>query len=1519
MGSLDRFSTPVAQWFTDSFDAPTPAQAEAWDAISSGEHSLVVAPTGSGKTLAAFLWSLDSLFRELTAEPDAPAGVRVLYVSPLKALGVDIERNLAAPLEGIGERAAATGTALPPIRTAVRSGDTPSSDRARMLRQPPHVLITTPESLYLMLTSQAQEILRTVETVIVDEIHAVAPTKRGTHLALSLERLDALLERPAQRIGLSATVRPLDTVAQFLAGDQPVRTVTPPSTKQWDLNVRVTVDDLTDLPELPQPTDVVDSALPTVGSLWPHIEGDLLDRIEANRSTLVFVNSRRTCERLTSRLNELHHERLGGDQADRSGHLPAQLMTPRDEMADPPEVIARSHHGSVSKEERQQTEQALKAGTLRCVVATSSLELGIDMGAIDEVIHMGAPPSVSSALQRTGRAGHSVDAVSRSTFYPLHRLDVLHCAAIVDAMRAGDIESIAMVPNALDVLAQQLVAHVAAHPDGVDVEECFDMVRRAGPYRGLDRGAFDRTLGLICGAYPSTDFPDLRARVDHADTGLLTPRRGAQRVAITSGGTIPDRGLFAVYLEAGEEAARRVGELDEEMVYETRVGDVITLGASSWRVTTITHERVLVAPAPGHTGRLPFWHGDLLSRPAAAAERLGEIVRRLHEPDAEAPDLDTNALTNLISLIADQRAATDVIPDERHVVVERLRDDLGDWRIVIHSPWGRAVNQPWSAAIAARLIDATGIDPVPVAGDDGFVLRLPDGEIDVASLIAFDADEIDEITRTGVTSSALFAARFRECAARALLLPRRDPGARAPLWQQRLRAKQLLEVARRYPDFPVSVETARECLGDVYDLPALRRVMEGLGAGRIEVTEVEREAASPFAHALLFEYTGNFVYDADTPLAEKRAALLSLDPDLLAQLLGTARLAEVLDPAVIDEVERELQHLTPERRARDSDQITDLLRTLGPLTRAELAERCVDDAVLEAGLASDRPHSARAWPVEIGGCTRFATTDDLATLHDAVGIAFPTEATPGPVTTGSIATGSIATGPVTALLGRYARAHGPFSVATAAEALGLGQAVARAGLEQLCARRDVVRGEFRVGAGVEFCDAGVLRRIRARSLAAARAQIEPVEQRALVEFLAAHHRLGAERGLDGTFAAIEQLAGVALPASAWESLILPARVPDYRPQMLDDLISTGDVVACGHGRSGRRDGWVSLHPSEIAPLTLNQRPPGVEPELGAFLDEGGLFFTQVVDRARTEGLDHTTAEWEEQLLDLWWAGLVTPDSFAPVRAMLQPQRSPRSAPTRRHRLRLGRTSAAQAAQARRMQSGSPQVAGRWTRLPRPNGVNTDLTGPGAVAEHGQALGEILLHRHGIVTRDAVRTEQVVGGFALVYKVLRGFEDAGLAQRGYFVEGLGPAQFATSAAVDALRGFRHASAPPRLLAATDPANPFGAALPWPEVTDAPRPARRAGAMVVIVEGSAALFIERGGRSAVVLSPEHVATAVGTWVAAARAGRVPSARLDTINGHSALGSPFADVFLESGFVIAPTGLRLRASSQEGGLSG
>ena len=1509
MDSLERFSTPVARWFAESFDAPTPAQAEAWDAISSGEHSLVVAPTGSGKTLAAFLWSLDSLFRELTAEPDAPAGVRVLYVSPLKALGVDIERNLAAPLEGIGERAAATGTALPPIRTAVRSGDTSSSDRARMLRHPPHVLITTPESLYLMLTSQAQEILRTVGTVIIDEIHAVAPTKRGTHLALSLERLDALLERPAQRIGLSATVRPLDTVAQFLAGDQPVRTVTPPSTKKWDLNVRVTVDDLTDLPELPQPTDVVDSALPTVGSLWPHIEGDLLDRIEANRSTLVFVNSRRTCERLTSRLNELHHERLGGDRADRSGHLPAQLMTPRDEMADPPEVIARSHHGSVSKEERQQTEQALKAGTLRCVVATSSLELGIDMGAIDEVIHMGAPPSVSSALQRTGRAGHRVDAVSRSTFYPLHRLDVLHCAAIVDAMRVGDIESIAMVPNALDVLAQQLVAHVAAHPDGVDVEECFDMVRRAGPYRGLDRGAFDRTLGLICGAYPSTDFPDLRARVDHADTGLLTPRRGAQRVAITSGGTIPDRGLFAVHLEAGEEAARRVGELDEEMVHETRVGDVITLGASSWRVTAITHERVLVVPAPGHTGRLPFWHGDLLSRPAAAAERLGEVVRRLHEPDAEAPDLDTNAFTNLVSLIADQRAATGVIPDERHVVVERLRDDLGDWRIVVHSPWGRAVNQPWSAAIAARLIDATGIDPVPVAGDDGFVLRLPDGEVDVASLIAFDADEIDEITRTGVASSALFAARFRECAARALLLPRRDPGARAPLWQQRLRAKQLLEVARHHPDFPVSVETARECLGDVYDLPALRRVMEGLGAGRIEVTEVERESASPFAHALLFEYTGNFVYDADTPLAEKRAALLSLDPDLLAQLLGTARLAEVLDPTVIDEVERELQHLAPERHARNADQVTDLLRTLGPLTRDEIAARCVDDAVLEAGLAGDRPNSARAWPVEIGGRTRFAATDDLATLHDAMGVALPVEATPGPV----------AVDPIAALLRRYTRTHGPFSVATAAEALGLGQAVVRAGLEQLCTRRDVARGEFRAAAGVEFCDAGVLRRIRARSLAATRAQIEPVEQRALVEFLAVHHRLGAEHGVDGTFAAIEQLAGVALPASAWESLILPARVPDYRPQMLDDLIASGDVVACGHRRSGRRDGWVSLHPTEVAPLTLGQRPPDVEPKLAPFLDEGGLFFTQIVERARAEGHDHTTAEWEEQLLDLWWAGLITPDSFAPVRAMLQPQRSARSAPTRRHRLRLGRTSAAQMAQARRMQSGGPRVAGRWTRLPRMDVTNTDPAGPGAVAEHGQALGEILLHRHGIVTRDAVRTEQVAGGFALVYRVLREFEDAGLAQRGYFVEGLGAAQFATSAAVDALRGFRHASAPPRLLAATDPANPFGAALPWPKTTGVPRPARRAGAMVAIVEGTAALFIERGGRSAVVLSPAHVPTAAGVWVAAARAGRIPSARLDTINGESALGSTFADAFLEAGFVISPNGLRLRASSQSGGLSG
>lgn len=1489
---LDRFSTPVRRWFTASFAAPTPAQAEAWDAISGGDHALVVAPTGSGKTLAAFLWSLDMLVQELS-EGSHPSdsvgptagtteGVRVLYISPLKALGVDVQRNLVAPLTGIRQAAAAEGVAVPEIRTAVRSGDTPASERARMTRRPPHVLITTPESLFLMLTSAARETLRTVHTVIVDEVHAVAATKRGTHLALSLERLDALLARPAQRIGLSATVRPVDTVAAFLGGDRPARVVAPASDKRLDLTVRVTVPDLADLPDPPVPVDVTESALPTANSLWPHLEHDLLARIDQNRSTLIFVNSRRTCERLTSRLNELHRDRLEGP-GERPDRLPAQIMLPRDEMAGAPQVIARSHHGSVSKDERASIEAALKSGELTCVVATSSLELGIDMGAIDEVIQMGAPPSVAAALQRIGRAGHAVGEVSKATFYPLHRLDVLHCAAIVQAVRDRDIEHIAMVTNALDVLAQQVIAHVAAEEHGVDVEELFDLVRRAGPYRSLPRAAFDGVLDLVGGVYPAADFPDLRARV-HRDpeTGRLTTRRGAQRLAVTNGGTIPDRGLFGVYL-AGEETARRVGELDEEMVYESRVGDVITLGASSWRVTEITHDRVLVAPAPGHTGRLPFWVGDPTSRPATMAQRIGALAR---DPE-QAVDLDEYATANLAALVADQRAATRVLPDEQHVVIERIRDDIGDWRILIHAPWGRAVNAPWAQAIAARFVAETEMDPVPVPGDDGIVLRLPDAEYDLAAMITFEPAEVEELVTARVGDSALFASRFRECAARALLLPRRDPGRRAPLWQQRQRAAQLLAVARTYTDFPVIVEAARECLSEVYDMAALRELMTQLDAGRVTITQVDTETASPYAESLLFAYTGAFVYSGDTPLAERAAALLSLDPDLLAQVLGRAALAEILDPEVVAAVGAEVAGLTPRRRATDAAGIVEVLRRVGPLTRDDLLLR-VDAS---ADTAIDTALSERTiTEVRIGERPHLAAVDDLATLRDALGVPVPTGFTAGVAPPD----------PLGALVARFAWTHGPFTATDVAGAFAIGNQVARQALDRLVAERDLVAGEFVPGAGAGYCDATVLRRIRARSLAVMRAQIEPVDQRALPGFLADHHQLGRLRGTDGVFTAIEQLAGVPLPASAWETHILPARVGDYAPGMLDELVGSGEVVASGHGRLGDRDGWVALHPADLVALTLSQRPAEEpEPALGAYLTTGSWFLGEIIARAREaadpDAAQRLESDWSEDLLTLWWSGRVTPDSFAPIRAMLSATtRRTRSAPRRPRRLRLSGVS--------RPIPGDPRTAGRWSRLPAPTSDPT---------EHARALGEVLLHRHGVVTRGALRAEQVVGGFALVHRVFRGFEDAGQAQRGYFIDGLGAAQFARASTVDVLRRHAEIDDAPRVLAATDPANPFGAALDWPGAPGGHRPGRKVGALVVLAGGTVALFVERGGRSVLVLDEVHLDRALVELAESARAGRPDGLVVTQIDGEAALTSPWHDRFIAAGFVPVPSGLRVRRS--------
>ncbi|MFI6312651.1 ATP-dependent helicase [Nocardia fusca] len=1511
---MTEFSAATQQWFDGAFPAPTAAQLGAWQAIAAGEHTLVIAPTGSGKTLSAFLWAIDRL-----AAADPPeVGTSVLYISPLKALAVDVERNLRAPLVGVRQTARRLGLPAPEISVGVRSGDTTAQERRRLQRTPPDILITTPESLFLMLTSAARETLRGVRTVIVDEVHAIAGSKRGSHLALSLARLDTLTERPAQRIGLSATVRPPEDVGRFLVGSAPITVVNPPAPKTFDLSVRVPVPDMTEPGESDRP-----------GSLWPHVDEAIVELVLEHRSSIVFANSRRLAERLTARLNEAYAGRLG-ESVDTAHAPPAQLgpSTEVNHGAEP--LLARAHHGSVSKEQRALIEDDLKSGRLRCVVATSSLELGIDMGAVDLVVQVEAPPSVASGLQRIGRAGHQVGEISRGVLFPKHRTDVVHCAVAAQRMLAGQIEALKIPAHPLDILAQQTVAACALEP--LDVDTWFDTVRGTGSYAALPRSSYEAVLDLLAGRYPSDEFAELRPRlVWDRDAGTLTGRPGAQRLAVTSGGAIPDRGMFAVYM-VGEKASR-VGELDEEMVYESRVGDVFALGATSWRIEDITYDRVLVTPAFGHPGRLPFWHGDSLGRPAELGAALGEFVRRAGTQTSPetlteqttAAGLDENATANLRALLEDQRNATGRLPTDRTLVVERFRDELGDWRLVLHSPYGMPVHAAWALAVGARLRERFGVDAAPNASDDGIVVRLPDttDEPPGAELFVFEPDEIDDLVTEQVGGSALFASRFRECAARALLLPRRDPGRRAPLWQQRQRSAQLLDVARKFPDFPILLETVRECLRDVYDLPALRELLTAVARRRVRLVEVETATPSPFANALLFDYIGQFMYDGDSPLAERRAAALSLDSALLAELLGRVELRELLDSEVIAQVELELQRRTPERHARDMEGLADLLRLLGPLTRAEARERCrADPADWFTELAGAR----RALEVSYAGQTWWAAIEDASRLRDALGVPLP------------IGTPAAFIEPVPDPLGdlvaRYARTHGPFTTESVAHRFGLGPAVAAAALHRLGLEKRVVEGEFTPETGgSEWCDAQVLRRLRRRSLAAARHEVEPVSTATFGRFLPDWQHIGTDelRGIDGVATVVEQLAGVPVPASAWESLVFPARVRDYTPAFLDELMATGEVRWSGHGAINAKDGWIALHPADQAPLTLS---PADDPEftetqlalltaLGAgpaltagpdhrpeadpapsVLHSGGAYFFRQLSDA-TGLLDDAAVS--AALWDLVWAGLVSGDTFAPVRARLSgstrapaAHRTPRRAPR-------GRTYLPRPAMPSR--SGPPTVAGRWSLLPERATDNT-------VRAH--ATADLLLERYGVLTKGSVQSEGVPGGFALVYRVLSEFEDRGRCRRGYFVDSLGGAQFSTTDVVDRLRSFdgdRRPAGAALALAACDPANPYGAALPWPKTEGGPghRPGRKAGALVVLVDGELVLYLERGGKTLLTCTEDPAARQAGAGALAdlVRTGRADSLVIDRVDGESVHGNTFAEFLTAAGFATTPQGLRLRGA--------
>jgi ATP-dependent Lhr-like helicase len=1423
---LAPFSPETRTWFERTFSEPTPAQVLGWPAIATGKHTLIQAPTGSGKTLAAFLYGID----KLTPEPGR--GLRLLYVSPLKALNYDIERNLRGPLAGLGSE----------LTVAVRTGDTPQKERQRMLRHPPDILITTPESLFLMLTSQAREILRGVETLILDEVHAVAGTKRGAHLALSVERLERLVMSgdqvpgPVQRIGLSATQRPLDEIGRFVSGGREIQLVDAGRAKELDLEIVVPLEDMT-VPEEG-----------SYNSVWPSIYPEILKLVSEHRSTIVFVNNRRLAERLALRLNELANE-------------------DRDE----PIEIARAHHGSVAREQRLEVEELLKKGEIPCLVATSSLELGIDMGAVDLVIQVESPKSVARGLQRIGRAGHELGAVSKGRIFPKFRADLLEAAVVAKQMQEGAIEETVIPRNPLDVLAQQIVAICA--DEEIEVGELHQLIRRAYPFAELSRVQLENVLDMLAGRYPSDEFAELRPRIVWDRTGgVVRGRQGARRLAVTNAGTIPDRGLFGVHLVDG---GGRVGELDEEMVYEARAGQTFLLGASSWRIEEITRDRVLVSPAPGVPGAVPFWKGEGVGRPYELGQAVGAVSRELlalSEPKAlkrlrSEHSLDDRAAQNLLAFLREQEGATGAVPSDRTVVVERFRDEIGDWRLCILTPFGARVHAPWALALAARVRESLGLDANAIWSDDGIAIHLPDADAAPPSdVVLIDPEEIEELVVNEVGDSALFGARFRENAARSLLIPRRRPDQRTPLWQQRLKAQSLLQVARKFPAFPVMLETYRECLQDVFDLPSLKRLLQGLRTRQLDLVDVETPSASPYSASLLFDYVATYMYEDDTPPAERRAQALSLDRELLRELLGQEELRELLDPGAVEEVEAQLRG-----DPRDPDELHDLLRLRGDLKYGEFDE--AQAAVLEA--------ERRALRVRITGEERLIAVEDAGRYRDALGV-MPPSGLPDVYLEGGEQ-------PLRGLVLRYAKGRGPFTTAEARERFGVD---VEAVLHELEREELLVRGELRPG-GMEreWCDADVLRRLRRASLAALRKEVEPAEQASLGRFLPSWHGIDRRATLRE---ALVPLQALALPVSLWESEVLPRRVPGYAPAQLDQLCASGEVVWVGAGLDR-----VAVYFRDDAPV-LGQVAAADRPEdelhdqLRAALDGSALFWFDLLAETGLETEQALPALW-----DLVWAGEVTNDAWQPLRAgrrygVPKPERRPR----RFSRRRATEITATQ---------------GRWSRTER-----LFATRPGSDPGPGpdrRALAELLLERQGIVTRDGVRAEGIPGGYGAVYGELKALETLGLCRRGYFVEGLGGAQFALGGAVERLRELRprEGDEPDTLvLAAADPAQPYGAALPWPKRAGA-RAARVAGAKLVLLGGEPALFVERGGRSLVSLREPDESWLRPALVALVEDVRTRGAKkrlaVERFDGEPVTESDAMPLLVEAGFLAGPRRAVLR----------
>ena len=1559
---LGNFSPQTADWFRQAFpEGPTPTQVQAWPAIRSGGNALIISPTGSGKTLAAFLWAID----ELVTRPrrSREPGVAVLYVSPMKALGTDVARNLQNPLDGIAERFARQGRKVPKVRTGIRTGDTDARGRRALAAHPPDILVTTPESLYLMLTSKTASTLKNVQTVIVDEIHVLAGNKRGAHLALSLERLDDLVGRPVQRIGLSATVRPPEQVARFLGGSRPVSLIQPKSSTAMDLRLIEPLKDMGDLAAPPgQSGQDGQDGDQRSGSIWPAVERAILDQVMSHHTTLVFVNSRGLAERLTARLNDLHqsdlqalnHDQPGlshetvestgrAGQAREPAHYDSATGSTSDRTSglsvDQP--IAMAHHGSVSKERRRQVEDDLKAGRLRCVVATSSLELGIDMGSVDLVIQVNAPLSTASGLQRVGRADHQVGRVSQARLFPLTREQILECTASMESMVQADIEPTIMPSSPLDVLAQQTVAAAAMGP--LKEQDWLATVRRAAPFAHLDQQVYRAVLGMLSGAYTSQDFTAFRPILvwDH-QAGTLTARPGAQRLAVTSGGTIPDRGSYSVVMpsEAAGGKPRRVGELDEEMVYESRKGDVITLGTTSWRIQQITRDRVVVVPAPGRSARLPFWHGEGTGRDPAFGRRLGKLARELSQgliPAVQTASgrpgftqavcsrlledgLDRPAINNLAAFLAEQQASTGQVPDDRHLVVERCPNEEGDLRLVLHSPYGRRVNEPWALAITARLSRERGYDGSVWAGEDGIVVQIPDTDafLEDQRIFGFTPDQVEREVRRHLVGSALFQARFRQCAARSLYMPRMEPGRRVPLWQQRLRASRLLDAALKEDDFPLVLETMRECLQDVYDMPALRELMADLEQGSVRLVPASTKTPSPMASGLLFGYLGTFMYQYDMPKAERDAAMLAIDSDLLEQMVGRVDMADLLDQETVDQVTADLQRLSPRTRAKGVEGLADLLRILGPMDLAGIRRRMhgqEDEPATEAQvrvILEELKAQHRVVQIRLGARDCWVWAGQAGRLTAVLG--------PG-IQPSAQSTKESDSEAFDQLVRQYAAVHGPFTTEDLAGHLGLGSALLEDRLRSMVARELLMTGVFPrpdLSAYGEpgweggeprrgWLDPEVFRRLRSRSLAKASKAASPVPGHVYSDFLL--HRqglapLGQEplMGTDGLLEVVGQLEGLALPPALWESAIFPARVRDYGPALMDDLLASGQVVWVGSEQGEGPLGAMTFYLAEDLDEELPAQAAGSLPVtdeadkssnssnvgdlegalLGVLADGGAYRFDRLLracagrGRGSIDSTDFETPAQEALARSLWWLvrrGVVTNASLAPVRRLVRGSGSQTSSRIRRlpHGLRgrgrpLGRSALTRTTGSSAL---SAATEGFWTLVADERGAaggasgthkddsSDELRGSSQDADRQRTVRlvheeQAILDRYGLLAPVLSEVRSLPGGFSALYQVCRRMEEAGQLTRGVIVDGFGGAQFAPREVIDQLRGFQEderdnddsGQRPPEpvVMDVTDPANLYGTALAWPTTTGdgSGRPIRRMGNLMVQNRGRALVY-------------------------------------------------------------------------------